>query len=679
MLYALATMLVVAVCPRLVFAQTSQKPLRIGVDQSLPYQAWVEGRGAVGFTVELLDRAAKRRGIRLEWVYRPEGPQASLTSRKVDLWPLVSVQAVKKAGMHAGRPWLKNQFALVWRGDGSALPTPEPQWAGRAISHVGLPLVSELARTNFPGASFVIVPERRFALGNVCAGRADGAFMEVRLLEALLLRRPPDCADTDLRVRVFARPVVELSVAATPESARFADALSEELLNMFFDEDVGTAVDRWFVFSNLEAHTLIELREERQYKRIAIWGAGVALVLAAVVLRMYRQARRSSIQAQAASQAKTEFLANVSHEVRTPMNGVLGTTDLLLETDLSPEQREYALTIRDSARLQLTVLNDILDLSRLEAGRFDLDPEPVAVHELFSLAARPFEALAASRGLEFATEFGDLPEAALLDGTRVSQIVTNLLNNALKFTEFGSVTLRVWAQDGMLWFSVSDTGIGIAPAAQARIFDKFTQADYSTTRRFGGSGLGLTICLQLARAMGGEVTVESTPGKGSTFVCRIRLQPVDPAEVVGRGVATGPAQFVSPHPVLLVEDNRTNQKVAEALVRSMGLGVEVASNGRQAVLMHSQRQYCLILMDCQMPEMDGYQATRIMRQSEGNGRRIPIIALTAGATSTERNLAVASGMDLFVTKPVGRRELAAAIARFVPAAEPDRATLDPAE
>ncbi|MDZ4800945.1 MAG: ATP-binding protein [Bryobacteraceae bacterium] len=656
------------------FAQGApRQPLRIGVDQSLPYQAWVEGKGAVGFTVELINRAAARRGIPIEWVFRPEGPQRSLSARRVDLWPLVALTAMKKAGLHAGRPWLKNQYAIVWRGDESALPTPEPDWTGRAISHIGLPLISEVARGAFPRSTLAQTKERRFALENVCTNVADGAFMEVRLLEALLLRRPAICQNAVFRVRVLSKPVLELSVASTPESGAYADALSDELQRMILAGEVGDSVDRWFVFSNLEAHTLIELREERQNKILAWWGAGAAFLLVAVVLLMYRRARRASIQAEAASQAKTEFLANVSHEVRTPMNGVLGMTELLLDTELSARQRDYAVTIRDSARLQLAVLNDILDLSRLEAGRFDLDPVPCAVAELFTSAARPFETLAASRGLAFSTKCESLPAAAVLDGTRVIQIVTNLLNNALKFTEAGSVKLRVWSDTDTLWFSVSDTGMGIAPGEQARIFEKFTQADYSATRRFSGSGLGLSICRQLARAMGGEVGVDSTPGKGSTFSCHVSLTTADPAQVaVHGGNAGATARFVTLLPVLLVEDNRTNQKVAKALLVSMGLEVTIAGNGRQAVLLHSLYAYCAILMDCQMPEMDGYEATRMIRQSEAAGARTPIIALTAGATGSERQLALAAGMDLFVTKPVARADLADALSRFLPvtAAEP---------
>ncbi len=640
--------------------------VRIGVDHAPPYQSWVEGKGPVGFSVDVLNRAAERRGIRLDWVNEPLGPRQAFQRNKVDLWPLLSVKATRDFGHYPAKPWLQNQYAVVWRGDGSGVPTPEPNWTGKILSVVHLPYSFGLARGLFPASIADATENRTVAVQHVCEARSDGAFVELRLLEGMLLHRPPGCGEKDLRVRVLPGLRNELTVAATHEFRREADLLSDEIREMFLDGTFSGIIDRWFVFSSIEAHTLAQLGEERRNNVAAMFAIGGVLVALAIVFYLYRRARKATVEARAATLARGEFLANVSHEVRTPMNGVVGMADLLLETNLTPDQRDYCVTIRDSAQLQLAVLNDILDLSRIESGRFELQPIASAVHELFRSTTRPFGGLAAQKGLQFILEIDQAPKAVIWDPVRVSQILTNLLDNAFKFTSAGCVTVRAWSdQPDELRLSVADTGIGISPSAQARIFEKFMQADYSTTRRFGGTGLGLSICRQLATAMGGDISVVSAPGEGSIFTCRIAVETIDPALVPRSTLAQKTLTLSSDLPVLLAEDNRTNQKVALGLLRSLGLSVTTVDNGQQALLMHAMNNYSVILMDCQMPEMDGYEATRRIRESEGKGRRTPILALTAGATGGERTLALNAGMDGFISKPVRRDELAAALTPFL--------------
>ena len=392
------------------------------------------------------------------------------------------------------------------------------------------------------------------------------------------------------------------------------------------------------------------------------------------------QATQLAKQAQAANEAKSLFLANMSHEVRTPMNGVIGMADALADSTLTPTQREQLDIIRSSARDLLSIVNDILDFSKIEAGKLELEQVPFDLCELLEELKRAWSPLCIDKGLVFRSAITpDLPRELSGDPRRLRQILGNLLNNAIKFTSKGSVALEVERDRDdakSLRFSVSDTGIGVPEQKRATIFESFTQADLSTTRLHGGTGLGLSIVKQLVERMRGRIELSSEEGRGSTFCC------VLPLDVVGRKETRAARQSTpidprheTPRRVLLVEDNRVNQKVALVLLEKLGYRVDVAADGQEALEKLGRERYDLVLMDCQMPRLDGYDATRALRRGEGVLQpQLPVIAMTAHAMPGDRERCLEAGMDDYLTKPLDRKVLATTLERWC---DRDRGTPPP--
>jgi signal transduction histidine kinase/CheY-like chemotaxis protein len=392
--------------------------------------------------------------------------------------------------------------------------------------------------------------------------------------------------------------------------------------------------------------------------KLAVVGVIFVIGGSLIARRIERALMDARDQALSASRARSQFLANMSHEIRTPLNGVVGNVDLLLEEHLSAEQKQIAMDVKISGQHLLEILNDILDFSKIDAGRLRIDPQTIDVREIVWAVERTHRGLVDGKNLASVVHISDdVPRYIREDGLRLRQILNNLFSNAIKFTDHGSIRLDVYRDSERLCFAVKDTGIGISREQLPHLFSPFTQVESSSTRRYGGTGLGLSICRDLARLLGGAVEVTSEVGQGSVFTLKIPFTEVNGSDLeqsISSGEIDGEGGAILR--VLLAEDNLVNRTLMEKILKGYGHQVSHACDGVEAVARAVEQQFDLILMDCQMPRMDGFEATRqiIMRLGP---ERPKIVALTANAYKDDREQCLAAGMDDFLTKPINRQSL----------------------
>ncbi len=641
--------------------------------QDAPPRQFVDPQGRpYGSAIDMINEAAKRAGVRIEWVLVPGGPDVALAQGITDLWPIAS-QLPERARFHFSAPFSQVSYWLVSKNpDRRLLPQ---EMAGRVVA-VNSGIAKNIAEAHLPQVKLKVLANVGDVISEVCQSTVFAGVLAESASHASIFHKPEGC---ELRLSPIPGARLWAGVASSPQhpdAAPVADLLRYQLGTMVEDGTFSTISLKWFGYPTNEAamvESVTAAHSEARNRNTWLIAVSIAVLLLLWMAARLRQAQRVAEQA---TRAKSDFLANMSHEIRTPMNGILGMTELTLAGECSVEQREYLGMVRNSAESLLAILNDILDLSKMEAGRMELEAIPFHLRECLDEALKVIALRASQKGIELICHVPpQTPETLIGDPIRLRQIVLNLAGNALKFTEQGEVRLEtVVEQQGddfvQLRCSVTDTGIGIAPEHQKAIFEEFAQADGSITRRYGGTGLGLAISSRLVHMMGGQLAVSSEVGKGSTFHFTIRLGRGEPAPAVVPQVSLAGIR------VLAVDDNATNRRLLAEELRYWGMIPVLACDGTQALAAIQEsrdtgEEFGLILSDVQMPGMSGLDLVTRIRSVDGSART-PIILLSSASEVVGSVRRRELGVAKCLTKPVQQAELFHAIAHVLGDQSPEQ-------